>query len=85
MIYNKLKRYSNDDNEIQELINTYKKKYHVEANDMKKAPINQNQNNGKAVLFGLNQNGLILGIVLLLVCFPLCWLPFVIPQFKGEL
>lgn len=84
--YNKLKRFANEDDEIKILIDEYKIKYQIEAKDMKQSPINkpQNQDNGKAVLFGLNQNGVMLGIVLLLFCFPLCWIPFVIPQFKGE-
>lgn len=86
MAYNKLKRYAKEDDEVKELIENYKNKYHVDAKDMKQAIINkaQNQGNGKSVLFGLNQNGVILGVVLLLFCFPLCWLPFVLPKFKGE-
>jgi hypothetical protein len=84
MAYNKLKRFANEDDEIKELINTYKNKYHINASDMKQASIHQNHGNGKGVLFGLNKNGVILGVVLLLLCFPLCWLPFVMPQFKGE-
>ena len=86
LAYSKLKRFANEDDEIKALIEEYKIKYHVDAKDMKQASINkqQNQGNGKSVLFGLNQNGVILGVVLLLLCFPLCWLPFVIPQFKGE-
>jgi hypothetical protein len=39
---------------------------------------------GKAVFAGLNQNGLILFIVLLVVCLPLCWIPFLIDSMKGE-
>ena len=33
---------------------------------------------------GLTQEGWILFGVLLLACFPLCWLPFVIDKFKKE-
>lgn len=40
---------------------------------------------GKAVFAGLNQTGLIVFIVLLLVTGPcLCWLPWVIDSMKGE-
>ena len=38
---------------------------------------------GKEVFLGLNQNGLILFIILLVVCLPLCWLPFVMDSMKG--
>lgn len=37
----------------------------------------------KVVFAGLNQTGLIVFIILLLVCLPLCWLPFVIDSMKG--
>jgi len=39
---------------------------------------------GKAVFIGLNQTGLIVFIILLLVCLPLCWIPFLIDSMKGE-
>lgn len=39
---------------------------------------------GKAVLAGLNQNGLIVFIILLLFCLPLCWIPWVVDSLKGE-
>ena len=39
---------------------------------------------GKEVFLGLNQTGVIVGVVLFLVCFPLCWLPFVIDSMKAE-
>lgn len=38
---------------------------------------------GKAVFLGLNQTGVVAFIVLILVCLPLCWLPFVIDSCKG--
>jgi hypothetical protein len=38
---------------------------------------------GKKVLGPLNQTGMIVFIVLLFVCLPLCWLPFVIDSLKG--
>ena len=38
---------------------------------------------GKEVFAGLNQNGLIVFIILLLVCLPLCWLPWVIDSMKA--
>jgi hypothetical protein len=38
---------------------------------------------GQRVFAGLNKNGVILFIVLLLVCLPLCWLPWVIDSTKG--
>jgi uncharacterized membrane protein YdbT with pleckstrin-like domain len=37
----------------------------------------------KAVFLGLNQTGMIVAIVLFFVCFPLCWLPWVIGSMKG--
>lgn len=39
---------------------------------------------GKAVFAGLNQTGLIVFILLIFLCLPLCWLPFVIDSMKGE-
>ncbi len=33
---------------------------------------------------GLNKNGFIIFIVLLLVCLPLCWLPWVIGSCKAN-
>jgi hypothetical protein len=40
---------------------------------------------GKAVFAGLNQNGLILFIILLVFTGPcLCWLPWVIDSLKGN-
>lgn len=39
---------------------------------------------GKAVFAGLNQNGLIVFIILLVVCLPLCWIPFLIDSMKGN-
>ncbi len=38
----------------------------------------------QAVFLGLNQTGLIIFIILLLVCLPLCWLPFVMGSCKGD-
>ena len=38
---------------------------------------------GKEAFFGLNQQGVILFIVLLLVCVPLVWLPWVIDSCKA--
>jgi len=39
---------------------------------------------GKEMALGLNQAGFILFIVLLFVCLPLCWLPFVIDSCKAD-
>jgi len=39
---------------------------------------------GKAVFLGLNQTGLIVAIILLFVCFPICWIPLLIDSMKGE-
>jgi hypothetical protein len=39
---------------------------------------------GKAVALGLNQTGLIVFILLIFLCLPLCWLPFVVDSMKGE-
>ena len=44
----------------------------------------KSKGNGPAVMMGLNQTGLIVFMVLLVCCLPLCWLPFVIPSCKGE-
>ncbi len=38
----------------------------------------------KAVFAGLNQTGVIAFIILLLVCFPLCWIPWVVSSCKGS-
>ncbi len=38
----------------------------------------------KADYIGLNLNGLIVFIVLLLFCIPLCWLPWVISSLKAD-
>jgi ribosomal protein L37AE/L43A len=82
--YNKLKRFENEDDEIKAIIEKYKKKYHQEADDMRKVSINKKQGYGKAVIMGLNLGGVITFFLLLLVCLPLVWLPFLIPQFKAE-
>lgn len=81
--YLKLKRYEDNDNEIKTIIEKFKKKYHQEASDLKAVSINTNQGSGKEVLMGLNQTGAILFFVLLVLCFPTCWLPFVIPSCKA--
>jgi hypothetical protein len=39
---------------------------------------------GQAIFLGLNQTGLIAFIILLILCLPLCWLPFLIDSCKGE-
>ena len=39
---------------------------------------------GEEVFAGLNKNGLILFIILLILCLPLCWLPWVIDSTKAE-
>jgi hypothetical protein len=38
---------------------------------------------GEEFFFGLNKNGGILFIILLLFCLPLCWIPFVIDSMKA--
>lgn len=83
MAYNKLSRFATEDEEIGELIEKYKKKYYQDASDFKAASINTNQGNGKAVLMGLNQTGVVLFFILLVLCFPTCWLPFIIPSCKA--
>ena len=37
----------------------------------------------KAVFAGLNQTGLIVFIILLILCLPLCWIPWVVDSMKG--
>ena len=39
---------------------------------------------GEEVFIGLNQNGLIVFIILIIVCLPLCWIPFLIDSLKGN-
>jgi len=36
------------------------------------------------VALGLNKNGIVIFIVLLLMCFPLCWLPWIIGSCKAS-
>ncbi len=83
--YNKLMRFATEDDEIRQIIDTYKNKYHVDAKDMKQSTVNYDRGsgNGKAVMMGLNQTGVIIFFVLLLLCFPLCWLPFILPACKA--
>ena len=38
---------------------------------------------GKEVFFGLNKNGVVLFIILLLLCLPLCWIPFLVDSMKA--
>jgi hypothetical protein len=39
---------------------------------------------GPEAALGLNKNGLIIFIVLVIVCLPLCWLPWVIDSLKAD-
>jgi hypothetical protein len=50
LAYSKLKRFANEDEQIKQLVDTYKNKYHVEAQDMKQAPILNNQPKNKGCL-----------------------------------
>ena len=43
-----------------------------------------NTSSSQAVFLGLNQTGVIVFILLVLLCLPLCWLPFVIGGCKGK-
>ena len=38
---------------------------------------------GQNVFAGLNKQGVIVFIILLLLCLPLCWLPWVIDSMRG--
>ena len=38
---------------------------------------------GKEMFLGLNKNGLILFIVLIIVCLPLCWIPWLVNSCKA--
>ncbi|MDY7011616.1 MAG: DUF4339 domain-containing protein [Planctomycetota bacterium] len=38
----------------------------------------------KEVVFGLNMAGVVVFIILLLCCIPLCWLPWVIDSLKAK-
>lgn len=39
---------------------------------------------GKEVFLGLNQTGVIVFILLILFCIPLCWIPFLIDSMKSD-
>ena len=39
---------------------------------------------GKVVFAGLNQTGLIVFIILLFFCLPICWIPWLIDSMKGD-
>ena len=39
---------------------------------------------GEEVALGLNKNGFIVFIILIFVCLPLCWIPFVVDGMKAE-
>jgi hypothetical protein len=39
---------------------------------------------GNEVFLGLNSQGVILFVVAILICLPLCWLPWVIDSCKAE-
>lgn len=38
---------------------------------------------GDEVFLGLNKNGVIVFIILIIVCLPLCWIPFLIDSMKA--
>lgn len=38
---------------------------------------------GQEVFFGLNKNGVILFVILLFFCLPLCWIPFLMDGMKA--
>jgi hypothetical protein len=38
---------------------------------------------GDVVFLGLNQTGVIVFVILLVGCLPLCWIPFVVDGMKG--
>ena len=40
---------------------------------------------GEEAALGLNKNGLIVFIVLLILCWPLCWIPWVVDSMKAEM
>ena len=39
---------------------------------------------GQDVFGGLNKNGVIVFIILILVCLPLCWLPWVLDSTRAD-
>jgi len=39
---------------------------------------------GKEVFLGLNQTGVIVFILLVLFCIPICWIPFLIDSMKSS-
>ena len=38
---------------------------------------------GEELALGLNKNGFIVFIILIFVCLPLCWIPFVVDSMKA--
>ncbi len=38
---------------------------------------------GQELALGLNKNGFIVFIILLVVCLPICWIPFVVDSMKA--
>ena len=38
---------------------------------------------GKEVFLGLNQTGVIVFVLLVLLCLPICWIPFLIDSMKS--
>jgi len=39
---------------------------------------------GEEFALGLNKNGFVVFIILLVVCFPICWIPWVVDSLKAE-
>ena len=39
---------------------------------------------GEELALGLNKNGFVIFIILLFLCLPLCWIPFVVDSMKSE-
>ena len=39
---------------------------------------------GEELALGLNKNGFVIFIILIFVCLPLCWIPFVVDSLKAE-
>ena len=39
---------------------------------------------GEEVFLGLNKTGVIVFIILVVACLPLCWIPFIVDSMKAE-
>lgn len=48
------------------------------------APLFPKEPTGRPIVLGLNRTGILLFVLLLVIVWPLCWLPFIMNGCKGE-